>query len=305
MHLEGTGGDGARAASPMLRLGLVGRGIGLSRTPAMHEAEAAAHGLTCRYELLDTEAGVADDLGAILQRAEAAGFAGLNVTYPYKQAVMAHLDGVSEAAGRIGAVNTVVFRDGGRFGHNTDYLGFSESVRRGLPGAVLDRVLLLGAGGAGAALGFALADLGVRRLMIADTREGAAAALAGAVGTGAVGTGAEVANDVAEAMALADGVVNATPVGMAKLPGTPIPPALLEPRHWVADIIYFPMETAFLRAARETGCRTLSGAGMAVYQAVRAFELFTGRAADAERMRRTFEAMAPEGGFADGAADQA
>lgn len=290
MKGEASREDGAEVAAPMLRLGLVGRGIQLSRTPAMHEAEAAAQGLHCRYELLDTDGAVEDDLAAILARAEAEGFAGLNVTYPYKQEVMAHLDGVSEAAARIGAVNTVVFRDGGRFGHNTDYWGFSESVRQGLRGAAMGRVLLLGAGGAGAALGFALADLGVRRVMIADTREGAAAALAGAVGAVA-----EVVEDVAEAVHLADGVVNATPVGMAKLPGTPIPPALLEPRHWVADIVYFPMETALLRAAGERGCRVLSGAGMAVYQAVRAFELFTGRAADARRMRRTFEAMAPEG----------
>lgn len=274
-----------------LRLGLIGRGIQLSRTPAMHEAEAAAHGLTCRYDLLDTDAGTDDDLAAILNRAEAAGFAGLNVTFPYKQAVMAHLDAVSDAAGRIGAVNTVVFRDGGRFGHNTDFWGFSESVRRGLKGAAMDRVLLLGAGGAGAALAFALADLGVKRLMITDTRPGAAEALAAAVGAPA-----EAIDDVAEAMQRADGVVNATPVGMEKLPGTPIPPALLAPRHWVVDIIYFPLETELLKAARDTGCRVLSGAGMAVFQAVRAFELFTGRQADAERMRQTFEAMAPDRG---------
>ena len=139
-----------RPGQPMLRLGLVGRGIQLSRTPAMHEAEAAAQGLSCRYDLLDTDAGTADDLAGILTRAEAEGYAGLNVTYPYKQAVMAHLDGVSEAADRIGAVNTVVFRDGRRFGHNTDYWGFSESVRQGLRGAAMERVLLVGAGGAGA-----------------------------------------------------------------------------------------------------------------------------------------------------------
>ncbi len=257
----------------------------------MHEAEAEAHGLPCTYELLDTDAGTEDDLAAILSRAEAEGFAGLNVTYPYKQAVMEHLDQVSDAAGRIGAVNTVVFRDGGRFGHNTDFWGFSESVRRGLKDAPMDRVLLLGAGGAGAALAFALADLGVSRLMIADTRPGAAEALAEAVGGPA-----EVVEDVTEAVRIANGIVNATPVGMAKLPGTPIPPAQLEPRHWVADIVYFPLETELLKVARDRGCRVLSGAGMAVFQAVRAFELFTGRTADADRMRQTFQRLAPPEG---------
>ena len=291
MHLDQSQDGRAETDQPMVRLGLVGRGIQLSRTPAMHEAEAEAHGLPCTYELLDTDAGTEDDLAAILSRAEAEGFAGLNVTYPYKQAVMEHLDQVSDAAGRIGAVNTVVFRDGGRFGHNTDFWGFSESVRRGLKDAPMDRVLLLGAGGAGAALAFALAALGVSRLMIADTRPGAAEALAGAVGGPA-----EAAEDVKEAVRIADGIVNATPVGMAKLPGTPIPPALLESRHWVADIVYFPLETELLKVARDRGCRVLSGAGMAVFQAVRAFELFTGRPADADRMRQTFQRLAPPEG---------
>jgi shikimate dehydrogenase len=127
--------------------------------------------------------------------------------------------------------------------------------------------------------------------MIADTRPGAAEALAEAVGGPA-----EAAEDVKEAVRIADGIVNATPVGMAKLPGTPIPPALLEPRHWVADIVYFPLETELLKVARDRGCRVLSGAGMAVFQAVRAFELFTGRTADADRMRQTFQRLAPPEG---------
>ncbi len=274
------------AARP-LRMGLVGRGIQLSRTPAMHEAEAGALGLTCRYALLDTDADTGEDLPAILARAEAEGFAGLNVTYPYKQEVIAHLDHLSDAAQRVGAVNTVVFRDGQRFGHNTDFWGFKESLRVGLPDAPLDDVLLIGAGGAGGALAHALADMGALRIRIHDTRDGAAASLAEGIAV------AETAPDLAQAAALASGIVNATPVGMAKLPGMPIAPSLLEPRHWVADIIYFPLETALLRTASALGCRTLSGEGMAVFQAVRAFHLFTGQSADADRMRATFRAMGP------------
>ncbi len=269
----------------LLRMGLVGRGIQLSRTPAMHEAEAAAQGLDCRYVLLDTDADTEDDLPAILSRAEAEGFVGLNVTFPYKQAVMSHLHHLSDAARRVGAVNTVVFRDGERFGHNTDFWGFAESLRTGLPGAPLTDVLLIGAGGAGGALAHALSDMGAERIRIADTREGAAEALARAVPQ------AEPASNLAEAASLATGIVNATPVGMAKLPGMPIDPARLEPRHWIADIIYFPLETEFLRTARALGCRTLSGEGMAVFQAVRAFQLFSGHPADADRMRATFRKL--------------
>ncbi|WP_375258762.1 shikimate dehydrogenase [Citreimonas sp.] len=278
--------DSADSASAALRMGLVGNGIARSRTPAMHEAEAAAQGLSCRYDLLDTDAGTLGPLPEILDRAEAAGYAGLNVTFPYKQAVIPHLHQLSDAARRIGAVNTIVFRDGRRYGHNTDFWGFSESLRRGLPDATMGTVLLVGAGGAGAALAHALADMEVGRLLIADTRAEAAAKLAASVGAraGAV-------SDLADAARRADGIVNATPVGMAKLPGTPIDPDLLGARHWVADIVYFPLETALLREARARGCRTLSGEGMALFQAVRAFELFTGRPADPDRMRETFRRL--------------
>ncbi|SEP22310.1 shikimate dehydrogenase [Salinihabitans flavidus] len=281
--------NGSDTGEAAIRMGLIGGGIRLSRTPAMHEAEAAAQGLACHYELLDTDAGTAGDLQEILDRSEAAGFAGLNVTFPYKQAVIAHLDQLSDAARRIAAVNTIVFRDGRRFGHNTDFWGFSESLRRGLPDAALGTVLLIGAGGAGAALAHALVDMKAANLLIADTRKGAADELARAAGPCA-----SAVTDVAAAAAAADGIVNATPVGMAKLPGTPIDPALLAPRHWVADIVYFPLETELLRVARSRGCRTLSGEGMAVFQAVRAFELFTGRTADPARMRETFRSLGDE-----------
>lgn len=269
-----------------LRMGLVGRGIGLSRTPAMHEAEAAAQGYHCTYELLDKDAGINAELPEILVRCEQSGFSGLNVTFPFKQAVIPYLHQLSDAARRIGAVNTIVFRDGKRFGHNTDFWGFSQSLQRGLPDVSLDTVLLIGAGGAGAAVAHALIDLEVGDLLIADTRDGAAKTLALASGPRA-----RAIDDLFAAAAAADGIINATPAGMASSPGMPIEPSLIEARHWVADIVYFPLETELLKLARERGCRTLGGEGMAVFQAVRAFELFTGRPADANRMRATFRSF--------------
>lgn len=289
--LDATRQEGTTGAPKQLRLGLVGRGIQLSRTPKMHEAEARAHGLACRYELLDTDAGMEGTLADILAWAEAEGFAGLNVTYPYKQEVLPLLGTLSEAACNVGAVNTVVFGDRGRCGHNTDCWGFAESVRRGLPGVAMDIVLLIGAGGAGSAVGHALRELGARRVLIADTRRPAAETLARALdGTGCIATAVD---DLAEAASAADGIVNATPVGMAKQPTTPLDPTTLRSRHWVADIVYVPLETPLLAAARATGCATLSGEGMAVFQAVRAFELFTGRPADPARMRATFRTLGP------------
>lgn len=273
-----------------LRAGLIGRGIHGSLTPALHEREAAAHGLTLSYRRIDLDAmGLgAEALPELLDRAEAAGFAGLNITFPCKRAVIPLLHDLSEEAAALGAVNTVVLKGGRRIGHNTDCSGFAEGFSRGLPGAPLGEVVQLGAGGAGAAVAEALLRQGAGRLTIhevdAARGEGLAAALRSRFGEGRARAGVALES----ALASADGVVNCTPVGMAKLPGMPLPPALLRPAHWVAEIIYFPLETALLRAARALGCRTLGGGGMAVFQAVGAFRLFTGREPDPTRMLAHF-----------------
>lgn len=281
-----------RSGRPGVRIGLIGRGIQHSRTPAMHEREAARLGLACAYVLIDFDAmGLSDgDLDPALRAAERLGFNGVNVTYPFKQAVMPLLDRISDEATAIGAVNTVVFGKG-TFGHNTDYWGFAESFRTQMAGARMDRVCVFGAGGAGSAIGAALIGLGARHLTLIDSDAARADVLArrlAGIGDAEVVTGL----DAQEAVRLADGVVNTTPVGMAKHPGTPFPAEWLDPRHWVADVIYFPQETELLRRARETGCRTLPGIGMAIGQAARAFEHFTGRAADLAAMAQHFEAAA-------------
>lgn len=270
--------------------GLIGKGIQLSRTPSMHMDEARAQGLDMLYLRFDPELwdGPEPSIAEMLDRIEVAGFSGLNITYPYKKAVMAHLDELSEAAQNVGAVNTVVFGNGRRMGHNTDFWGFAESLRRALPDGPFGTVLLLGAGGAGGAVGHALKSLGVRQLLISDTDPASAQALATA-------TGGTPCSDLAQAALAADGIVNATPMGMAKLPGTAIDTKLLQPRHWVADIVYFPLETALLAAARARGCTCISGAGMAVFQAVRAFDLFTGHAPDIARMQASFAAFGDSG----------
>jgi shikimate dehydrogenase len=153
----------------------------------------------------------------------------------------------------------------------------------------------MGAGGAGAAVAHSLLAEGVGRLAIADTEAGRAGALADALNARFGAGRAVAAEDLAAEMAAADGLVNCTPVGMAKLPGTPLPVALLRPALWVAEIVYFPLETELLRAARAIGCRTLDGGGMAVFQAVGAFRLFTGIEPDAARMLRHFAAMSAAG----------
>jgi shikimate dehydrogenase len=275
---------------PAFLAGLIGSGIQASRTPSMHEREGAEQGLRYIYKLIDLMAlNIGPEaLPELLTAAERMGFNGLNITFPCKQTVIPLLHELSEDARALGAVNTVVLKDGRRIGHNTDSSGFAEGFRRGLPDAKRDRVVQVGAGGAGSAVAHAALKLGVGHLTVLDTDRGKAEQVAADL-VGRFGRGrAEAGRDLAAALAMADGVINTTPVGMAKIPGTP---ALLRPELWVAEIIYFPLETELLRQARALGCRTLDGGGMAVFQAVEAFRLITGIAPDAERMLGHFAAM--------------
>jgi shikimate dehydrogenase len=278
---------------PAFLAGLIGAGIQASRTPAMHEREGAEQGLRYIYKLIDLQAlnlGV-EALPDLLLAAERMGFAGLNITHPCKQAVIPLLHDLSEDARALNAVNTVVLRDGRRIGHNTDWWGFAESFRRNLPDVKRDVVVQLGAGGAGAAVAHAALTLGVGRLTIVDTEQAradqVASSLAQRFGAGRAVAGA----DLAAVMAEAEGLINTTPVGMAKYPGLPLPAELLRPELWVAEIVYFPLETELLRRARTLGCRRLDGGGMAVFQAVEAFRLITGITPDADRMLRHFASI--------------
>lgn len=273
-----------------LRTGLIGAGIGPSLSPALHEREAAALGLHLHYERWDLDvlgAGAAD-VGALLDRARAAGYRGLNVTHPGKRAVIEHLDALSPDAAAIGAVNTVVIgADGSLTGHNTDWTGFRDGLRAGLPGVRPDGVVLLGAGGAGAAAGYALVRDGVRRLRVVDVDAGRATALADALAPH-LAAGAEVTghgrDELDALLPDAGGLVHATPVGMAAHPGSPCDAGLLAHRPWVAEIVYRPLDTALLLDARAAGCRTVDGGRMAVHQAAEAFRLFTGHDPDTGRM---------------------
>ncbi|MDN0075156.1 shikimate dehydrogenase [Crenobacter sp. SG2303] len=274
-------------------VGLIGEGIQASRSPYLHEQEARAQGLRYLYQLVDLNVLdlTPDALPRLLDAQQLMGFAGSNVTHPCKQAVIPFLDELSEDAAAIGAVNTIVYKDGKRIGHNTDWWGFAESFKRGLQDVARRRVVQLGAGGAGAAVAHAALTLGVERLALVDTDPKRAAALAERLCAHFGAGRAVVAGDLAAEMAEADGLIHATPVGMLGHPGMPLPAELLRPELWVAEVVYFPLETELLKTARALGCRTLNGGGMAVFQAVGAFRLFTGIEPDADRMLAHFAAM--------------
>lgn len=292
-HDDGVLTAGAPRSDAVL-IGLIGAGITASRSPALHMREGAQQGLTYIYRLVDLKTlglGV-EALPEFVKAARWFGFTGLNITHPCKQAVIPHLDELSPDARVLGAVNTVVFEPDGRsVGHNTDWSGFAESFRRELDRAPRQHVVVFGAGGAGAAVAHALLTLGAGMLSIIDVNNARATHLAADL-CGRFGAERAVAvADSARAVAAADGIVNATPVGMGSHPGMPIARELLRPDLWVADIVYFPIETELLRAGRELGCRTMAGGGMAVFQAAHAFRLFTGMEPDVERMSRYFDSM--------------
>jgi len=274
-----------------LLLGLIGAGIQRSMSPALHEEEGRHHGLRVHYQLIDLAGARSDALPLLIQAARVMGFAGLNITFPCKQAVIPLLDSLSEEAKAIGAVNTVV-REGDRLvGYNTDASGWSWGFRRALPKADLSRVVLLGAGGAGAAVGYAALELGVEELSIHDVDPSRAAALASNLRGRFSDRKIAPAKDLKSAMQTASGLIHCTPTGMAGHPGMPLDERLLRPALWVSEIVYVPLETALLKAARRIGCATADGGHMNVGQAIRGFQLFTGLQADAARMEAHFRAI--------------
>jgi shikimate dehydrogenase len=281
------------AASNTIKTGLIGAGIQGSRSPALHLREAAAHGLQFSYELIDLETldGGPDRLPALLDDAERKGFAGLNITHPCKQIVIPYLHELSPQAALVGAVNTVLFRDGRRIGHNTDWSGFAEAFRRGLPGVKLDTVVQLGAGGAGAATSYAALILGIKGLTVFDQQPERANQLVNRLSKGVAAGRIRAGKNLPEALQSADGLIHATPTGMAGHPGLPLPPKLLTSKLWICEVVYVPLETELLQVARRIGCRTLNGGGMVVLQAAEAFRLFTGITPDAERMLDHFASL--------------
>ncbi|WP_449278897.1 shikimate dehydrogenase [Leucobacter sp. GX24907] len=283
------------SGTPSFLVGLVGTGTIQSLSPALHMQEGAAHDFAYVFRPVDLTALQleVDHLADVLDWSERLGYNAMTVTHPCKQLVIPLLDRVDPVAEALGAVNTVVFTPEGRVGYNTDTTGFETAFRDTMAGVPVGHVIQLGAGGAGVAVADALARLGVARLTIVDIDAGRANDLATELRTRR-GLKVEAAQpaDVPSLLAEADGVVHCTPQGMHDHPGTPFDTALLRPDLWVADIVYRPLETELLRAARALGCQTLAGGRMAVHQAAEAFRLITGVEADTGRMLQHFEELA-------------
>jgi shikimate dehydrogenase len=269
-------------------LGLIGSPINNSAAPFMHEAAAEAAGLRAQYRLIDVPGADQSKLRALMEGVRLLGFSGVNVTFPYKEAVVPLLDSLTSTAAAIEAVNTVVVRDGKLIGHNTDATGFVRAFSHvlGTPGDA--PVVVIGAGGVGRAIAFAMAEIGVRELRLVDTAAQKAAALAERL-RGRISARAYA--DLPEALHGAGGVINATPVGMLPDRGNPVPGELIHDKMWVADAVYTPLWTPLLQAARARGARVMTGRELCIHQAIDAFRLFTGLEPSHERIASAFDAV--------------
>ena len=254
-------------------LGLIGSPIAHSAAPWMHEAAARAAGFELHYHLIEVAGAGRDDLAAMLDGVRRLGFSGINVTYPYKEAVVPLLDALSPEAAAMGAVNTVVARDGVLTGHNTDATGFATAYRALRRDDGDAPVAIVGTGGVGKAIGFALAGCGVSHLRLFDSDRAKAQVLATQLGDRAR---VEIAASVEDAVSDAAGIVNGTPIGMLPNRDSPVPADLIRKSQWVADAVYHPLWTPLLKAAQKAGAMVMTGRELSINQAVDGFALFTG-----------------------------
>lgn len=261
--------------TPDLHLGLIGDNIAASRSPLLHVLAGRQNGLRVRYDRL-VPPDLALPFDAVFDRA-AATMRGVNVTYPYKETAVARVTIPDPLVRAMGAINTVLFEPGGAaVGYNTDYSGFVAAYKslRGETAPV--DVLVIGTGGAGRAVTFGLAALGVKSLRLTDQDRAKAEALAVDLRGAAPGLAVEVCDSAEAGAEGAQGLINCTPVGMVGYGGTSLAPAAMVGAEWAFDAVYTPADTEFLAAAAAAGAAVLSGWELFFWQGVHAWGLYSG-----------------------------
>lgn len=271
-------------AMARIRLGLIGDNIAESQSPRLHRLGGVQNARAVSYDLLvPRDCGMEFD--QLFTHIAQSGYRGVNVTYPYKERAAAKVVIEDPLVRAIGAVNTVVFDDGGPHGFNTDYSGFVAAYRRIRGDAAPGATLIIGAGGVGKAVAFALIALGATEIRVADRDMAKAEALARAL--------IEAKSDIATATGAdagalapgAKGLINCTPVGMVGHGGTPLPRAAMGRAEWAFDAVYTPVDTQFLRDAEAAGLAFISGYELFIGQGVDAWSIFTGLPLDYDRLR--------------------
>ena len=248
-----------------------------SLSPVIHNAALAALGIEARYEALDVPP---ENLKAALEQLRQTKAWGANLSIPHKEAVLEHLDSISEKAKIIGAVNTIVVKNGLLEGHNTDAYGFMRSLEEAGIDVQATKVVVLGAGGAARAVAYGLKQAGAL-VAVWNRNPERAKALATELELNAFVSDEQLENTIRSS----SGLVNTTSVGLEQPDLSPISDTWL-PRQWVCDIVYRPLETRLLRVAKKVRIQTVDGLGMLVFQAAKAFELWTEQTPDTKLMRQ-------------------
>ncbi|MCB2100273.1 MAG: shikimate dehydrogenase [Rhodobacterales bacterium] len=268
-----------------IQLGLIGENISKSRAPRLHPLLGRLCGLDVTYTPFDSEGVPGFDPMATLQARMDEGFKGLNVTHPYKTVVAAALPNLRPRVRRLGSINTVVFVDGQWIGANTDHSGTIRGYRHVFGTLPAGRVLMMGAGGVSRAIAFALQDLGVVEILIHDLDDARAHTLTQVLSDHGCAARTVAAEDLRAAAAQADGLVNATPMGMYKHPGMPLPADAIGGQRWAFDAVYTPLWTDFLRCCQDRGLAVMTGFELFLFQGLDAFRCFTGITVDEDEVR--------------------
>lgn len=280
-------------AGDSLKCGLIGKNLGQSRFADGLDMMCRAHGLSLEFQLID-DAVSRVNLAETLERCHGSGWAGASVTHPFKQEAATWLGpGLSAPLRRLGACNLVTFSGSSPGGANTDYSGFLSAWRDTMADAAPGRVAMAGAGGVACAIGHALSRLGAAEIVIWDRDPALAQALAGSIGATARAVQIEAAQD---AVAAADGLVNATPLGMHAYPGTAISVPLQSRPNWAFDAVYTPVETQFVQAARRAGAAVITGFDLFRHMVLQSFETYTGLVPDTRAGLARLNDLKPEKG---------
>jgi len=272
-----------------IKLGLLGNNLGRSRAKDLHELLGELYNLKVSYEPMDLfDRADSVSIGQELKRCREMGYRGVNVTHPYKRDALNFVTTMQHFPEGLASVNTVLFKKQEMLADNTDYSGCCRSFEQLFnnqfrPG----RVLMLGAGGVGVAIAYALRKVGADELIIFDTQENLSKSLVEQLKGGHM-TVRLAEPDLLMEMERADGLVNATPVGMFQYPGNPFPSEGIEYQLWAFDAVYTPENTEFLNQCRTKEINTLSGFYLFLYQGLDAFKHFTGIDADAKRVEPAF-----------------
>lgn len=276
-----------------IKLGLLGNGIGRSSSKLLHELIGEVYNLDASYELMDLGDKSDVNIENELNRCKSEGFDGVNVTHPYKRDAFKCVNVLSTFPKGLTSVNTVLLKNEELKADNTDYIGFCDAyIKQFGNNSKPGHVLMLGTGGVGLAIGHGLYKLGVSELVVYDKDEKLAHELVAVLKESGLNVRV-LKSSLEEEMKMADGLVNATPIGMFQYPGNPFPEEGFSNQKWAFDAVYTPVNTEFLLRCKKNNITTISGFKLFLYQGLAAFSKFSGLDIDSEKIEKEYLSRYP------------